>query len=399
MSKTITGIVTWLKGWFYDKEEITSYLNNKVNLNQGSGSSNMNVVTDSSGNITVEAKPTIPTDVSQLTDNNNTAFTPKSHTHGQVTNDGKITSSAVTVASGDNILITDASDSSKIKRVDNILASHVKDGTAHTNIGSSANATQSTINTSIDTALSNKANSTHTQASSSITNSTAFDNILSGESTTLTLTDQDKINAAINTKIGEIADIKALEIVSTLPTASADTMGMLYVINENSKINFYFTRQSGTSPNFTYSWEKMDTDILDELVINWNDVQNKPSTFTPSSHTHGNINNDGTMSDTITPIMIENDVPILMYKNNAIVRANKMNVNKVVGNGTLTNLNLTGVNDQWTINSTIDTTLGTINSNKADKSTVVDWDNIVFVPKSSDATGAITLYMIGENTS
>lgn len=87
------------------------------------------------------------------------SFTPSSHTHGQITNDGKITSSAVTVASGDNIIITDASDSSKVKRVANLLSDHIKDGTAHTNIGSSANATQSTINTQIDTALSNKANS------------------------------------------------------------------------------------------------------------------------------------------------------------------------------------------------------------------------------------------------
>ena len=84
--------------------------------------------------------------------------TPTSHTHGQVTNDGKITSTAVTVASGDNIVITDYSDSSKVKRVANLLAGHIKDGTAHTNIGSSANATQATINTSIDTALGNKVN-------------------------------------------------------------------------------------------------------------------------------------------------------------------------------------------------------------------------------------------------
>ena len=86
------------------------------------------------------------------------SFTPASHTHGQVTNDGKITSTAVTVASGDNIVITDASDSSKVKRVANLLASHIKDSSAHSNIGSSANATQDTINTSIDTALGNKAN-------------------------------------------------------------------------------------------------------------------------------------------------------------------------------------------------------------------------------------------------
>ena len=35
-------------------------------------------------------KPSIPTDVADLTDNSNTAFTPKSHTHGNITNDGKV---------------------------------------------------------------------------------------------------------------------------------------------------------------------------------------------------------------------------------------------------------------------------------------------------------------------
>lgn len=88
------------------------------------------------------------------------SMTPTSHTHGQVTNDGKITSTAVTVASGDNVLITDASDSSKVKRVANLLTDHIKDGTAHSNIGSSANDTQATINSDIDTALSGKADKT-----------------------------------------------------------------------------------------------------------------------------------------------------------------------------------------------------------------------------------------------
>lgn len=88
--------------------------------------------------------------------NKPSSFTPSSHTHGQITNDGKISSTAVTVASGDNIVITDASDSSIVKRVANLLASHIKDSTAHTNIGSSANDSQATINTNIDTALGNK---------------------------------------------------------------------------------------------------------------------------------------------------------------------------------------------------------------------------------------------------
>lgn len=99
----------------------------------------------------------VSTDDSRLTD----ARTPTSHAHGQITNDGKITSTAVSVASGDNILITDTSDSNKVKRVANLLADHIQDGTAHANIGSSANESQASINTKINTALGNKADSSN----------------------------------------------------------------------------------------------------------------------------------------------------------------------------------------------------------------------------------------------
>ncbi len=90
----------------------------------------------------------------------NTALNNKAdstHSHGQITNDGKITSTAVTIASGDNILITDASDSSIVKRVATILSTHMKHSSALANIGTSANATQSTINTNINTKLGSKA--------------------------------------------------------------------------------------------------------------------------------------------------------------------------------------------------------------------------------------------------
>ena len=89
--------------------------------------------------------------------NKPSSFTPASHTHGQITNDGKITSTAVSIASGDNILITDASDSSVVKRVATILSSHMKHSSALANIGTSANATQSTINANINTKLGSKA--------------------------------------------------------------------------------------------------------------------------------------------------------------------------------------------------------------------------------------------------
>lgn len=50
------------------------------------------------------------------TDPYDTARTPTSHTHGQITNDGKITSTSVSLASGDSLVFVDYSDSSKIKK-------------------------------------------------------------------------------------------------------------------------------------------------------------------------------------------------------------------------------------------------------------------------------------------
>ena len=118
--------------------------------------------------------------------------------------------------------------------------------------------------------------SSHNQATTTITNSETYSNLGSN------LTSQKLINDAINTQIGTLKSIKALEVVTSLPTASASTMNKLYVISENSKVNVYYTTVSGS----TYSWHKMDTDILDELSIAWNDITGKPSSFTPSSHTH-----------------------------------------------------------------------------------------------------------------
>lgn len=197
VEKSITGVVTWLKNWFYDKEEITGYLNNKVNLNQGSGSANMNVVTGSSGNITVEAKPTI----------------------------------------------------------DSALSS------------SSTNAVQNKV---INTALNGKANSSHNQATTTVTNTQAYNHIKSGESTTLTLTNQKLINDAINTKIGELESIEIIIVTSDKGTASASTMNRLFIeLRENNSADVYYTIRSGTSPNYTYAWHLLDADILNSLSLNF----------------------------------------------------------------------------------------------------------------------------------
>lgn len=141
-------------------------------------------------------------------------------------------------------------------------------------------------------ALDGKANTTHSHTATEMTDANAnqytYIGTLSANAT------QQAINNAINTAFSNITGLQAIVITTDKGTASASTMGKLYIVNENQKVNVYYTVQSGS----TYTWHKMDVDMLDEYVVNWNDVQNKPSTFAPSSHQHGALSNDGKIGST-----------------------------------------------------------------------------------------------------
>lgn len=71
-----------------DSNFLTSHqdITGKLDIAQTSYKGKNVVVDSTTGDITFENKPTIPTDVSQLSDNNNTAFTPKSHSHSEYVN-------------------------------------------------------------------------------------------------------------------------------------------------------------------------------------------------------------------------------------------------------------------------------------------------------------------------
>ena len=101
-AREISGIVTWLKGWFYDKTEITSFLNNKANqsdLNTTNGNitslqSTVNGKEDASNKVTSFANN--PSDTSypseKLVKNSLDSKIDKSQTSGLVKNDGTIDS-------------------------------------------------------------------------------------------------------------------------------------------------------------------------------------------------------------------------------------------------------------------------------------------------------------------
>ena len=136
----------------------------------------------------------------------------------------------------------------------------------------------------------------HTQASSTITDTNTYSHIGNSSGT------QESINSAINTKLGELVNINFVTVVSELPTASADTMGKIYLvaISGSGTNNYaeYVTVRTGTSPNYSYNWEKFGEVSGSGLSVDWSDITNKPSSFTPASHTHGNLSNDGKLGTT-----------------------------------------------------------------------------------------------------
>ena len=162
--KTITGIVTWLKGWFYDKDEITT-----------------------------------------------------------------------------------------------------KENALQTQINNKAS--QSDLNT-LSSTVSGKADSVHTHSSTDVVESSALSNI--GTSANAT---QSAINSKLDTIVGNLTGADIIKVVTTLPTASASTMNALYLLRSNSQYDIYITVESSGS----YSWEKLDDDVLSDLSIAWSDVTGRPS--------------------------------------------------------------------------------------------------------------------------
>lgn len=244
MAINLEGFVTWLKGWFYDKTEITGFLNNKANQ---SDLQTLQGTVTSLGESVSGKIDTAGTGLSKngTTLNHSNSITAESSTvlkkfsfDGQ----GHITGTALVI--GDDLPVHTHSKANISDFAHNHFATDVKDTNAHSNIGTSASATQGAINTAIDTA------------------------------------------------IGNLQSIKAIEVVSTKPTASADTMNKLYIVAETvsgvQKVNVYYTKQTGS----TYEWVKLDDNILDELSIDWSEIENNPfssstpTSFANASHTH-----------------------------------------------------------------------------------------------------------------
>ena len=234
MAQVVKDIVTWLKQWFYTESEvdtITGGLQTQIN-NKADSSTVSSLAT------AVEGKADV------------------SHAHGNITTDGKVGSTA------NKPLIT-------------TTGGEVTTGS----FGTAAN----TFCQGNDSRLSNARTPTaHNQASSTITEASALTNI--GTSANAT---QHDINVAVDNKIASFITLDWINIVTTLPTASASTMGKLYLVaksgatGDNVFIEYITVEQSGS-----YSWEKLGELSGSGLSVDWADITSKPSTFTPAAHTH-----------------------------------------------------------------------------------------------------------------
>lgn len=138
-------------------------------------------------------------------------------------------------------------------------------GLANTTVDSSLSpsSTNPVQNKVVKSALDGKAASSHTHAASEVTDSSAYANLETSAGAT-----QAAINSAINTKIGSLLSVELITVVQSLPTAAAGTMNKMYLIAEssgktNDNYEIFITVRSGTSGNYTYAWEKVDTARLD----------------------------------------------------------------------------------------------------------------------------------------
>ena len=96
--------------------------------------------------------PNIPSDVADLRDDNNTQFTPRSHTHGYLNNDGQIEGDYVSLSSVNFPIVADYSSGNSIRR--GMLSSEfVLDPQSHETIGSTQEDSLESIISKIDTFL------------------------------------------------------------------------------------------------------------------------------------------------------------------------------------------------------------------------------------------------------
>lgn len=259
MAQVIKDVVTWLKQWFYTEDEvdtITGGLQTQINNKADSS-------TVSSLSTTVSGKA--PT---------NHASTANTYGLGTTSNYGHV------------------------KTINDLTTSAHADGLA-------LSAYQGKI---LNDAIAGKASSSHTHDATEIGISRSY-----GHIGTESGVSQKDVNDAINIQLGALKNVNLIALVTDdLPTASADTMNKLYVKAKSGGTtgdgyDIWVTIKTGTSSNPSYAWEKVDDFDLQTISIAWDSVTNKPSSFPPEAHAHGNITTSGKLTNQFNkPLITDN---------------------------------------------------------------------------------------------
>ena len=224
----------------------------------------------------------------------------KNHTHGNISNDGKVGTNP------DKILLTGTGGT--VNATDIIPTEKVK-------LGSSSNSSKNVVtNTSGQLVLEDKYSHPSSHPSTMITNSQTLGNISNS-----TLSTQNDVNVAINAKIGQLSQLKFIEITANKGDANASKLGKLYIVSETehdvTKVNAYYVYETGDSQE-PYDWRKLDNDILDEFVVTWASIEsnpfsnNTPSDFATSNHEHGQIKNDGKITASAVTVASDDNIVI-----------------------------------------------------------------------------------------
>ena len=193
-----------------------------------------------------------------------------------------------TITGGLQTQINNKADSSTVSNLSTTVSGKANASHTHGNlksdgsVGTSGNISKNVVTDgSGKITTEDKYSHPSSHASSMIVESSALSNI----GTSANATQQD-INSAIDSVLANFSSIDVINVVSNKGSASASTMNKLYIEVGTDSTDVYYTTRSGTSPNYTYSWEKLDSAILEDVSLEWSNIQNKPSTFTPSSHSH-----------------------------------------------------------------------------------------------------------------
>lgn len=247
------------KQWFYEKTEVDTLLDDKA-------------------------------DASDIPDVSDVIRT--SNTDGLVKNDGTIDTTQYLEderETGEEYLIIDDDETGFIKLTNGVVSYDTNTYlTQHQDISGKANISDlHTVATSgsyldLQNIPSTFAPSAHEHSTADVKDSNAHANL--GTSANAT---QSAINTAIDTKIGSLLSVELVEVVSTRPTASQDTMNKLYLVPEtDAETEDVYEIFVTVEDEGDYTWEKIDSTRIDL------------SGYALIDHVHGNITNDGKIGST-----------------------------------------------------------------------------------------------------